>query len=42
MGGVSPDRLDDLVKGAAIDPSCGGNPIALNEDNLRALFLDVI
>lgn len=40
--GVSADRLDDLVAGAVIDPSCGGNPVELNADNLRQLFLDVI
>ena len=40
--GVSADRLDDLVAGAVIDPSCGGNPVELNAENLRQLFLDVI
>ena len=29
---------DALVKGAVTDPSCGGNPIALTEENLTALF----
>ncbi len=36
--GVSEARIPELVKGAIIDPSCGGNPIELTEDNLTALF----
>ncbi len=36
--GVSEARVPELVKGAIIDPSCGGNPIELTEDNLTALF----
>ncbi|CAD0185096.1 1,3-propanediol dehydrogenase [Ruegeria sp. THAF57] len=36
--GVTETRLPELVKGAIIDPSCGGNPIELTEDNLTALF----
>jgi alcohol dehydrogenase class IV len=40
--GVSADKLDDLVAGAIIDPSCGGNPIELTKENLRALFLECI
>ncbi|QGX99374.1 iron-containing alcohol dehydrogenase [Roseovarius faecimaris] len=36
--GVTEDSIPDLVKGAIIDPSCGGNPIALTEENLDGLF----
>ncbi len=36
--GVSEARVPELVKGAIIDPSCGGNPIELTEDNLTALL----
>ncbi len=36
--GVTGDKLDDLIEGAIIDPSCGGNPIELTRENLRALF----
>jgi len=36
--GVSADRMDDLVAMALEDPSCGGNPVPLTADNLRALF----
>ena len=40
--GVSADRMDDLVAGALRDPSCGGNPVELTEENLRTLFDQVI
>ncbi|WP_421703440.1 iron-containing alcohol dehydrogenase [Aliiroseovarius sp.] len=40
--GVTPDRMDDLVEGAIIDPSCGGNPVELNRTNLRELFENTI
>lgn len=40
--GVTTDKLDALVSGAVIDPSCGGNPIELTADNLRDLFIEVI
>ena len=36
--GVTGERLDDLVAMALEDPSCGGNPVPLTADNLRALF----
>ena len=36
--GVTQDSIPELVKGAMIDPSCGGNPIELNEGNLTDLF----
>lgn len=36
--GVTETAIPDLVKGAIIDPSCGGNPIELTEDNLTTLF----
>ncbi|UWQ14031.1 iron-containing alcohol dehydrogenase [Aliiroseovarius sp. M344] len=41
LGVTNPD-IDTLVKGALIDPSCGGNPIELNKDNLTQLFHDVL
>ncbi|OED46356.1 alcohol dehydrogenase [Rhodobacteraceae bacterium (ex Bugula neritina AB1)] len=36
--GVTQAAIPDLVKGAVIDPSCGGNPIELTEENLTGLF----
>lgn len=36
--GVTEASIPELVKGAIIDPSCGGNPIELTEANLTALF----
>ncbi|WP_171207773.1 MULTISPECIES: iron-containing alcohol dehydrogenase [unclassified Ruegeria] len=36
--GVTEGAIPELVKGAITDPSCGGNPIELTEDNLTALF----
>ncbi len=36
--GVTEDAIPALVKGAIKDPSCGGNPVALTEENLTALF----
>ncbi|WP_170421342.1 iron-containing alcohol dehydrogenase [Ruegeria arenilitoris] len=36
--GVTEDAIPELVKGAIIDPSCGGNPIELTEQNLAGLF----
>ncbi|WP_281966953.1 iron-containing alcohol dehydrogenase [Roseovarius nanhaiticus] len=36
--GVTADRISDLVDEAVQDPSCGGNPVKLTKENLRALF----
>lgn len=36
--GVEAARIDDLVAMALEDPSCGGNPVTLTTENLRALF----
>jgi len=36
--GVTESSIPELVKGAIIDPSCGGNPIELTEENLTELF----
>ncbi|SDW58771.1 Alcohol dehydrogenase, class IV [Ruegeria halocynthiae] len=36
--GVTEASIPELVKGAILDPSCGGNPIELTEDNLTVLF----
>ena len=41
LGVENPD-LEKLVKGALSDPSCGGNPVELNETNVRALFEEVL
>ena len=36
--GVTEASIPELVQGAIIDPSCGGNPIELTENNLTELF----
>ena len=36
--GVTEEAIPNLVKGAITDPSCGGNPIELTEENLTGLF----
>ncbi|WP_037310241.1 iron-containing alcohol dehydrogenase [Ruegeria halocynthiae] len=36
--GVTEAAIPDLVQGAIIDPSCGGNPVELTTENLTALF----
>jgi alcohol dehydrogenase class IV len=36
--GVTEAAIPDLVRGALQDPSCGGNPVTLTEENLTALF----
>ena len=36
--GVDPQSLDELIDMALEDPSCGGNPVKLNERNMRSLF----
>ena len=41
LGVENPD-IDRLVAGALIDPSCGGNPVELNDQNVRALFEAVL
>ena len=40
--GVKDPDMDRLVAGAIKDPSCGGNPIELTEQNLRALYEKVL
>lgn len=40
--GVTDPDIDRLVKGALSDPSCGGNPVPLDEENTRALFEAVL
>ncbi len=40
--GATADRIDDLVPMALADPSCGGNPVELTSQNVRALFEAVI
>ena len=41
LGVVNPD-IDRLVTGALKDPSCGGNPVELTEENLRGLLEAVL
>ena len=41
LGVTNPD-LDRLIAGALKDPSCGGNPVELNEVNVRALLEAVL
>ena len=41
LGVTNPD-MDRLIAGALKDPSCGGNPIELNEANVRALLEAVL
>jgi alcohol dehydrogenase class IV len=36
--GVQRDRLDQMAEMALEDPSCGGNPVPLTLQNLRALY----
>jgi alcohol dehydrogenase class IV len=36
--GATSERIDDLAEMAIRDPSCGGNPVALTVEDLRALF----
>jgi alcohol dehydrogenase len=40
--GVDHARLDDLVRMALTDPSCGGNPVPLTAENVRQLLIDCI
>ena len=40
LGVENPD-IDRLVAGALADPSCGGNPVELTADNIRALLAQV-
>ncbi len=36
--GANANRIEGLVAMALEDPSCGGNPVELDADNMRALF----
>lgn len=36
--GVTDDRMEELVDMALQDPSCGGNPVNLTAESVRALF----
>ncbi|MGR3460273.1 MAG: iron-containing alcohol dehydrogenase [Roseovarius sp.] len=40
--GVGHDRIDELTAMALTDPSCGGNPVTLTRENVRALFDRII
>ncbi len=37
--GIGEEHVDELTPMAAIDPSCGGNPIPVGEPELRQMFL---
>ena len=36
--GIRAEHIDELTPMAAIDPSCGGNPIPVGEPELRRMF----
>ncbi|APX15255.1 alcohol dehydrogenase [Phaeobacter inhibens] len=40
--GVTEAAIPELVKGALIDPSCGGNPVVLDQANLTQLFMNAL
>ncbi len=40
--GVGTDCIDELTDMALEDPSCGGNPVTLNQENVKQLFIDCI
>ena len=40
--GVAADRIDELAEMALRDPSCGGNPVTLTQENLRQLLAAAI
>ena len=40
--GIGEQHVDELTPMAAIDPSCGGNPIPVGEPELRGMFLAAI
>ncbi|MBS9715596.1 iron-containing alcohol dehydrogenase [Pseudohalocynthiibacter aestuariivivens] len=40
--GVGTDKIDTLTEMALNDPSCGGNPVELNSENMKQLFIDCI
>jgi len=40
--GVQDPDLDRLIEGALKDPSCGGNPVELTHDTVKALFEAVL
>ena len=40
--GVSSPDIDRIVRGALIDPSTGGNPIEMTEENTRKLLLQIV
>ena len=40
--GITEAHVDELTPMAAIDPSCGGNPIPVGEPELRGMFLAAI
>ena len=40
--GIGDEHIDELVPMAAIDPSCGGNPIPIGEPELRDMFVKAV
>jgi alcohol dehydrogenase class IV len=41
LGVTNPD-IDRLIAGALRDPSCGGNPVKLTKENIKALLTAVL
>jgi len=40
--GIGDEHIDELVPMAAIDPSCGGNPIPIGEPELHDMFVKAV
>ncbi|MEO1317695.1 MAG: iron-containing alcohol dehydrogenase [Pseudomonadota bacterium] len=40
--GVADPDIEALIEGAIVDPSCGGNPVALTRENLRATLIEAL
>ena len=40
--GVGDDRLDELARMAAVDPTAGGNPVPVGVPELKSLFVDAV
>jgi alcohol dehydrogenase class IV len=40
--GVGSDRIDEMAEMAVVDPTAGGNPVALTVDGARRLLAECI
>ncbi|MEO1725026.1 MAG: iron-containing alcohol dehydrogenase [Pseudomonadota bacterium] len=40
--GVADPDIEALIEGAIVDPSCGGNPVPLTRENLRATLVEAL